>query len=1006
MATEFQEKSPFQIHVFDGAIKAVDRFQNKVESHGTFAPKTVEKDGKSYVGSLFPTLKLISEERDLLKKTKEGLSDKEIAESTREEIDDIRDELRGLDSKHLKEALDSYLPQVFAQFGEAVKETLGFEKIYDSQLRTAIAMHEGKAAELPTGEGKTVAIGHATALNALAGKGVHVITANDYLARRDAANLGEAYQKLGISVAVILSQGTIDEQKQYIYDPNSQGDDPDFPHLREVSRKEAYMADVTYGIDHAFMTDALIDEMPENIMNGEKIQRLYIAFVDEADDGIIDKAENPHILGGFETITDKEKHMLAVCNTIAQNLEVARLSTSKELLNRETADLQVLNADQELLATRLSPTSRGAERIWDLLVKNHLIRPNKDFSSFDDLYDGQHNDLLQALDNAFRAQYVFRRGDHYNVTNGQVHIIDKELGRYLSRNRLQDGMHQALEAKEGVEIMPDMITINEIGVPEYMKRYERRGFTSGSLTEAAGGIFRIYKMDVVQIPPSFKSQLVKKEDKPRSIFARKDGPAGLFAAAVESAAKRHETGQPVIIFAQSQDEAQEIGWMLKERLGPKETVEILDADQTAKEAYIISQAGKLNAITVVTQMAGRGVDIIPGGKLEIPTFEEFVKRQNHGGLHSLVPLEEAYNQEVARLTAEHEKVNQLGGPHLILAGKDDKKRLTRQKKGRTARLGAPGSYEELISWQDKLFESMEIDTEYKKELLKDWGLMLPDLSKAKTREEYEALKAKRDEIIRSPKYQRQLDAFIESLQQKNATHQTDSLVSLSERQDIVAEVRRAYHENLKKLSEDAEVTIYMQQAVTDVIDMAISNPVIFDKPISETPEGKAIESTADRHLLSESQANHEEKIQENKTIASLDLIFDLELSKDEIQQIMKLSSDEMRQEFYLLAIQKLKAKNRLESGYIRPILTNHLTRAWQDFLGSMPTQYNAVSLTEGMQPGTLSTRLRQNVKGLLNIIAQDMDYNLVKDLFEPEVKIQQVLIQPTPLITPVTSETT
>ncbi|MCK4843868.1 MAG: preprotein translocase subunit SecA [Dehalococcoidia bacterium] len=535
-------------------------------------------------------------------------------------------------------SVDEILPEAYAAVREAAKRTIK-ERHFDVQLMGGIVLHQGKIAEMKTGEGKTLVATLPLYLNALAGQGCHLITVNDYLARRDCRWMGPIYHALGVSVASINAQQTIGQPApSYIYDPGYEAEDQRWNAVRPVARRQAYEADITYGTNNEFGFDYLRDNMVMDL--SQCVQRpLNYAIVDEVDNILIDEARTPLIISGAAEEAARKYY------TFAQL--VARLSKDEDY----TIDERTRTA---------SLTDMGMTRIESMLRKEGLLKAP-------DLYDPSNYFLTQYLESALKARVLFRRDKDYMVKDGQVIIVDEFTGRLMFGRRYSEGLHQAIEAKERVKIQRESVTMATITFQNYFRLYQKLAGMTGTAVTEAEEFHKIYKLEVVVIPTN---KPLRRTEHPDQIY--KDEKAK-FAAVAREIKQLHEQRRPVLIGTTSIEKSEHLADLLKRNGIPHQ---VLNAKHHEKEAAIIAEAGRLEAVTVATNMAGRGVDIILGGNPE--------KR------------DEAEWQE------EHSKVVERGGLHIIGTEHHEARRIDHQLQGRAGRQGDPGSSRFYASLEDEI----------------------------------------------------------------------------------------------------------------------------------------------------------------------------------------------------------------------------------------------------------------------------------------------------------------
>ena len=534
----------------------------------------------------------------------EKMSDKEL----RAQTDELK---KRLSKKNV--TLDTILPDAFAVAREAAKRVIG-ERPYDVQLIGGMVLHEGNVAEMKTGEGKTLVATLPTYLNALEGKGVHVVTVNDYLAQRDAGWMGQVYDFLGLTTGVIINEASFVYDKDY---DNEHHDDPRMRKLRPVSRKEAYAADITYGTNNEFGFDYLRDNMVNDV-DLLRQRELNFAIVDEVDSILIDEARTPLIISA----------------PAAENPD--NYYTFAKIAAKLVPEDYVLDEKRRSVAL----TDEGVEKVQKLLgIKN--------------LYTPDHVRSVYHMDQALRAQTLFKRDKDYVVTNdGEVIIVDEHTGRLMQGRRYNEGLHQAIEAKEGVPVLEESMTLATISFQNYFRLYNKLSGMTGTAFTEAEEFQQIYSLDVIQIPPN---KPVIREDKEDLIFKTEKAKLKAVAEAIKD---YHKQGRPVLIGSGSIEKNEQIAKYL-EKEGIK--FEILNAKNNEREAAIVAKAGEKGAITLATNIAGRGTDIKLG-----------------------------------------EGVKELGGLVVIGSERHESRRIDNQLRGRGGRQGDPGETQFYVSTEDDL----------------------------------------------------------------------------------------------------------------------------------------------------------------------------------------------------------------------------------------------------------------------------------------------------------------
>ncbi len=568
-------------------------------------------------------------------------------------------------------SLDDILPKAFALAREAARRVLG-ERHYDVQMMGAITLHEGKIMELKTGEGKTLACVPAAYLNALEGKGVHIVTVNDYLAKRDAEWMGPVYAYLGLRTGVITSD----------MDP--------------ATKRENYQADVTYGTNNEFGFDYLRDNMKLRL--SDKIQpRHHYCIVDEIDSILIDEARTPLIISGQgEDDTPKVRAanaivpMLKECEKNPETGDYYEL-TAMEKLDRETALRFDEKGDYKIdeKGKRVTFTKQGMTHMENLLKSTGALSAAKDDegNTVYSLYDGENFELVHYVTQAVRAHRLFEKDVDYMVKDGEVQIVDEFTGRVLPGRRYSDGLHQAIEAKENVKVLGQSKTFATITFQNFFRMYDKLSGMTGTADTEAGEFKQIYGLDVVVIPTN--KPVVRKDLKDLIYYDEKSK----FNAIVEDVRKIHETGQPILIGTVSIEKSEILSALLR-RAGIRH--EVLNAKNHAREAYIIGEAGSKGAVTIATNMAGRGTDIKLGGS------PEHLARKKCGTEAGLEEYQAALKAIEPEWRKAQKEVIDLGGLYIIGSERHESRRIDNQLRGRSGRQGDPGTSRFYVSLEDSL----------------------------------------------------------------------------------------------------------------------------------------------------------------------------------------------------------------------------------------------------------------------------------------------------------------
>src|SRR2546426_1362156 len=565
------------------------------------------------------------------------------------------------------ESVDALLPEAFAVARDAARRTVGMRP-FDVQLIGGMVLHEGKIAEMATGEGKTLVATLPAYLNGLTGRGVHIVTVNDYLAKRDAQWMGPIYDKLGLSV------GVIQHEASFLYDPAYVTSDIRLSSLRPCTRREGYRADVTYGTNNEFGFDYLRDNMRFTLE--ELVQReLHYAIVDEVDSILIDEARTPLIISGP---ADESTDLYYKIDRIIPKLRRAATIVEGKLSEIEEEKDGDYIVDEKSKAVAL--TEQGIASCERLL-------------NVDNLYDPQHIDVLHHIQQALRAHALYRKDVDYVVKDGQVIIVDEFTGRLMPGRRWADGLPQAVEGKEGVRIESENQTLATITLQNYFRMYDKLAGMTGTAATEAEEFAKIYKLDVTVIPTN---QPMSRVNYPDVVYKSEREK---FEAVSSEIVAAHEKGQPVLVGTVSIEKSEHLSRLLKKRGIPHQ---VLNAKYHEREAEIVAQAGREKTVTIATNMAGRGTDILLGGNPDFLSKEILRKKGLDPALAPTEARETAW-EEARRLTdPEHERVVALGGLHIIGTERHESRRIDNQLRGRSGRQGDPGSSRFYLSLEDDL----------------------------------------------------------------------------------------------------------------------------------------------------------------------------------------------------------------------------------------------------------------------------------------------------------------
>ncbi len=594
--------------------------------------KVFEKLLRAGEGRVVKRLEAVAAQVNILEEDFEKLTDAEL----RAETDTFKRRLAE------GESLDAILPEAFAAVREASKRTLG-KRHFDVQIMGGVALHQGNVAEMRTGEGKTLVATLPTYLNALAGKGVHVITVNDYLAEYQSELMGRIHRMLGLETGCILSAMTPDQ------------------------RRAEYAKDITYGTNNEFGFDYLRDNMAWS--TDELVQRgHHYAVVDEVDSILIDEARTPLIISGP---ADQATKWYVEFAKIVQRLNRGELESGE-------GDYEV---DEK--KRTIGVLEQGIAKVEDLL-------------GIDNLYESVNTPLIGFLNNAIKAKELFKRDKDYVNMDGEILIVDEHTGRMLPGRRYNEGMHQAIEAKEGVEIKNENQTLATITLQNYFRMYAKLAGMTGTAQTEAAELNSIYKLGVITIPTNMPMIRMDQAD---LIYRTADAK---FDAVVEDIVERHAEGQPILVGTVSVEKSEHLSSLLRRR-GVRH--EVLNAKQHAREASIVAEAGRKGAVTVATNMAGRGTDIMLGGNSEFRAVQE-LKRRGLDPEETPQEYEDAWDDALAAAEAavakEHDEVKSLGGLYVLGTERHESRRIDNQLRGRSGRQGDPGESRFYLSLQDEL----------------------------------------------------------------------------------------------------------------------------------------------------------------------------------------------------------------------------------------------------------------------------------------------------------------
>jgi len=630
------------------------------------------------------------------------------------------------------ETLEDLLPEAFATVREASRRVMGMRH-YDVQLIGGITLHEGRIAEMKTGEGKTLVATAPVYLNALPGKGVHVVTVNDYLARRDSDWMGKLYRFLGLEVGVVVA-----------------GQSPE-------EKRAAYQADITYGTNNEFGFDYLRDNMA--FSTSDKVQRgLHYAIVDEVDSILIDEARTPLIISGA---AEDSSEMYKAINTLIPNLEKGEAPEDGE----PTGDFTI---DEKSRQVEL--TEAGHEKVEQLLLSRKLLKEGES------LYSAANLSLLHHVHSALRAHHLFQKDVDYIVQGGQVVIVDEHTGRTMPGRRWSEGLHQAVEAKEGVRIQAESQTLASTTFQNYFRLYEKLAGMTGTADTEAFEFREIYGLDVVVIPPNKPIQRIDYND---LVYLTQEEK---FHAIIDEIKDVTAEGRPILVGTASIEASELLSALLK-----KAGIEhkILNAKQHESEAMIVAQAGRPGAVTIATNMAGRGTDIVLGGNWE----------------YEVAAMENPTEADVERIKSEwaerHNQVLESGGLHIIGTERHESRRIDNQLRGRAGRQGDPGSSRFFLSLEDNLMR-----------------IFAPDRVKSLM----QAMGMKKGEAIEH----RMVTNAIEKSQRKVEGRNFDMRKTLLEYDDVANDQRTVIYEQRNEVMASDDISDMIESIRADVVDTLVS----------------------------------------------------------------------------------------------------------------------------------------------------------------------------------------
>ena len=775
--------------------------------------------------------------------------------------------------------LEEILPEAFATVREASKRVLGMRH-FDVQLIGGIVLQRGEIAEMRTGEGKTLMATLAVYLNAIEGKGVHVVTVNDYLARRDAADMGRLYNWLGLTVGVIV------------------------PNMDEMSKRDAYNADITYGTNNEFGFDYLRDNMKHE--RSAMVQRPFnFAIVDEVDSILIDEARTPLIISGpTEDKSDLYVALDAVAKEIPEDWYEKDEKTKNIQLNEE-----------------------GLDKVEALLMEKGLL-------ATDNLYDIENTQVVHHLDQALRAVHMFRRDDHYIVKDDKVVIIDEFTGRMMDGRRWSNGLHQAVEAKEGVKIEPENQTMASITFQNYFRMYPKLSGMTGTAATEAAEFWDIYKVGVVEIPTNLPVQRVDEEDQ----FYK--NTMDKFQAIAKTIKEHSERGQPILVGTVSIEKSELLSKFL-DKEGVKH--EVLNARQHEREAHIVAQAGRLGAVTIATNMAGRGTDIQLGGNVEFRINDELGHMEDGPEKDAAIAR---IREEVA---SEKQKVIEAGGLFVLGTERHESRRIDNQLRGRSGRQGDPGLSRFYLCLEDDLLRIFGPDTLFAK-------MMNSNL------EDGEAIGSK------------WLSKAIETAQKKVEARNYDQRKQVVQYDDVMNDQRKVIYEQRAEIMDSETV----DDVVVDMRHDTINSIIATSCPPGSYPEQWDVEGL-------------KAKIEE---VFGLTPPIDEWLEEDEVDQ--EIFEDRLRTQTDEMMEAKI-ARNDASIWRLveKDILLRQLDYHWKEHLATLDALRQVIWM-RGIAQKQPINEYKQEAFGLFESMLDTLREEVTKLLFKSELRIAQPETQALP----------
>ncbi|MEP7284879.1 MAG: preprotein translocase subunit SecA [Chloroflexota bacterium] len=630
--------------------------------------------------------------RNLLKKVVGDPNERDVRRhrETVDEINELEPQIKKLTNEELRaktdefkkrlaseeEELEDLLPEAYAVVREAAVRTLRMRH-FDEQLIGGVVLHQGKIAEMKTGEGKTLVATLPLYLNALEGKGAHLVTPNDYLSKVGLQTMGPVYYLLGLSAAVIQNAAVDPSRGSFLFDPTFSSDDERYEGLRPISRREAYYADITYGTNNEFGFDYLRDNMVREVE--EMVQHEHnFAIVDEVDNILIDEARTPLIISGT---AEKPSDYYSLFARMVRNLKPSSEDSVEDKEREPDGDYV-----EDLKTKGVYLTDEGVEKLERGLRTAGLL-PGES------LYSPENSEMIPYIDNSLRAMVVYERDKDYMVEKGQIIIVDEFTGRPMYGRRFSEGLHQAIEAKEGVTIQRENLTLATITFQNYFRMYSKLAGMTGTAMTEADEFEQIYKLDVTAIPTHLPTIRDDYED---LVYMNQTAK---WNAVVKEIKERSEAGQPILVGTVAIETSERLSKMLEKVKVPHK---VLNAKQHEREAIIIAQAGRPSSVTIATNMAGRGVDILLGGNAEGLAREMLRGKGIEVTDATPEQWQAALEEAKAEVARDRDTVIKAGGLHVVGTERHEARRIDNQLRGRSGRQGDPGSSRFFLSLEDDL----------------------------------------------------------------------------------------------------------------------------------------------------------------------------------------------------------------------------------------------------------------------------------------------------------------